>query len=68
MLLGNTQQLVAQALNDHSKRLMLQYILVDHMTSGDQLLTDNKLIRQLAKAVGVSDKKIDQLSSRDVSD
>lgn len=37
------------------------------MISGDQLFTDTKLIRQLAKATGVSDKKIEQLSSTDVS-
>lgn len=37
------------------------------MISGDQVLTDAKLIRRLTKAAGISDKKIDQLSSTDVS-
>lgn len=37
------------------------------MISGDQLLTDVKLVRRLAKAAGISDKRVDQLSSQDVS-
>ena len=37
------------------------------MISGDQLLTDTKLVRRLAKAAGISDKKMDQLTSQDVS-
>ena len=42
-------------------------MLVDHMMSGDQLFTDTKLIRRLARAAGISDKKIDQIFSKDVS-
>ena len=42
-------------------------LIVVTWSSGDQLLTDAKLIRRLAKAAGVSDKKVDQLSSKDVS-
>ena len=42
-------------------------MLVDHMISGDQLFTDTKLIHRLAKAAGISDKKIDQISPKDVS-
>jgi len=67
MLLGNTQQLIAKVLSECGKTIIVYYIQIDHMISGDQLFTDAKLIRRLTKAVGVSDKKMDQLSSVDVS-
>ena len=66
MLLGNAQQLVAQALSEEGKS-GINYIFVDHMISGDQLLIDSKLICQLAKAAGIFDKKMEQLTSQDVS-
>ena len=67
MLLGNTQQLVAQALSEHGKESKV-IMCVNHMISGDQLFTDTKLICRLAKAAGISDKKMEQLTSKDVSD
>ena len=67
MLLGNIQQLVAQALSEHGKRIKV-IICVDHMISGDQLLTDTKLICRLTKAAGVSDKNMTgELTAKDVS-
>ena len=43
------------------------YICIDHMISGDLLLTDTKLVRRLAKAAGISDKKMEQITYKDVS-
>ncbi|XP_065898419.1 DNA-dependent protein kinase catalytic subunit-like isoform X2 [Dysidea avara] len=51
MLLGNTQQLVAEALASY----------------GNQLLVDVKLVRRLTTAAGITGKKMEQVSSTELA-